>query len=345
MSAHCCEHEPPAPGQIVNPGRYRRILWVALLANAAMLLVELGAGVSSGSLSLMADAIDFAGDALNYGISLAVLASALAWRARAAVLKALSMMGFGLYIVASAVWAAWNGRVPDAPTMGVVAVLALLTNMGVAWLLYAYREGDANMRSVWLCTRNDAIGNVAVLMAALGVFGTGTAWPDLLVATLLASLALLGGFQVLRQARQELRLSVSGKGAVKRDDHAPEAEQEVPFEPYTFEQLRQAYEHWVARDVVQAWHLLEAMHVVGQTRILPHARTHWLMLRLGLRTRNVREFNGQILRLLLVPLGHLLKRLPLGNSGRASISAFKPMAVSPELLATIRRYRLADSVS
>lgn len=345
MSAHCCEHESPAPGQIVNLGRYRRILWVALLANATMLLVELGAGVSSGSLSLMADAMDFAGDALNYGVSLAVLASALAWRARAAVLKALSMIGFGLYIVASALWAAWNGLVPDAPTMGVVAVLALLTNMGVAWLLYAYREGDANMRSVWLCTRNDAIGNVAVLLAAVGVFGTGTAWPDLLVATLLASLALLGGFQVLRQARQELKVSASGKSAPKRVDHTPEAEQEVPFEPHTFEQLRLAYDQWVDRDVAQAWHLLEAMHVVGQTRIVPHARTHWLMLKLALRTRNMSEFNGQILRLLLVPLGHLLKRLPLGNSGRASISAFKPMRVSPELLTTIRRYRLADWVS
>lgn len=204
MSAHCCEHESPASSQMVNPARYRRVLWVALLVNAAMFLVELGAGFSSGSLSLLADAIDFAGDALNYGVSLAVLASALVWRARAAMLKAFSMMGFGLYVLGSALWAVWNGRVPDAPTMGVVAALALLSNLSVAWLLYAFREGDANMRSVWLCTRNDAIGNVAVFLAALGVFGTGTAWPDLLVASLMASLALHGGWQVLRQARGEL---------------------------------------------------------------------------------------------------------------------------------------------
>lgn len=216
MSAHCCEHESPAPGQIANLARYRRILWVALLVNATMFLVELGAGFSSGSLSLLADAIDFAGDALNYGVSLAVLASALAWRARAAMLKALSMMGFGLYVLVSALWAVWNGRVPDAPTMGVVAMLALLSNVSVAWLLYAFREGDANMRSVWLCSRNDAIGNVAVLLAALGVFGTGTAWPDLLVATLMASLALHGGWQVLQQARQELKFPASHKHA---DDH------------------------------------------------------------------------------------------------------------------------------
>ncbi len=214
MSAHCCEHDCPAPGQITNLPRYRRVLWVALIVNAAMFLVELGAGFSSGSLSLLADAIDFAGDALNYGVSLAVLASALAWRARAAMFKAFSMMGFGLYVLGSAVWAVWNGRVPDAPTMGVVALLALLANVSVAWLLYAFREGDANMRSVWLCSRNDAIGNVAVFLAALGVFGTGTAWPDLLVAALMASLALQGGWQVLRQARGEL----GQQGAQGHDD-------------------------------------------------------------------------------------------------------------------------------
>jgi len=214
MSAHCCEHDCPAPGQITNLPRYRRVLWIALIVNATMFLVELGAGFSSGSLSLLADAIDFAGDALNYGVSLAVLASALAWRARAAMFKAFSMMGFGLYVLGSAVWAVWNGRVPDAPTMGVVALLALLANVSVAWLLYAFREGDANMRSVWLCSRNDAIGNVAVFLAALGVFGTGTAWPDLLVAALMASLALQGGWQVLRQARGEL----GQQGAQGHDD-------------------------------------------------------------------------------------------------------------------------------
>ncbi len=130
------------------------------------------------------------------------------------MLKAFSMMGFGLYVLGSAVWAVWNGRIPDAPTMGVVALLALLANVSVAWLLYAFREGDANMRSVWLCSRNDAIGNVAVFMAALGVFGTGTAWPDLLVAALMAGLALHGGWQVLMQARGEL----GQQGAQGHDD-------------------------------------------------------------------------------------------------------------------------------
>ncbi|WP_342132824.1 cation transporter [Hydrogenophaga sp. OTU3427] len=180
------------------------MLWIALVVNFTMFLVEVGAGVQAGSLSLLADAVDFAGDALNYAVSLAVLASALAWRARAAVFKAATMIGFGLYVLGSAVWSVWNGELPQAVTMGAVALLALAANVAVAWMLYAFREGAANMRSVWLCSRNDAIGNVAVLLAALGVFGTGSAWPDLVVASLMATLALHGGWTVLRQARNEL---------------------------------------------------------------------------------------------------------------------------------------------
>lgn len=200
---HCCHDAPPAES-IVNLDRYRRVLWTALALNAAMFFVELLAGAQAGSLSLLADAIDFAGDALNYGVSLAVLASALAWRARAAAVKALSMMGFGVYVLGNALWSLWHGTPPNALTMGVVAMLALAVNVGVAVMLYAFREGDANMRSVWLCSRNDAIGNVAVMLAALGVFGTGSAWPDLLVAGLMAALALQGGWAVWRQARGEM---------------------------------------------------------------------------------------------------------------------------------------------
>lgn len=203
MSAHCCHTETPA-SQLVDVARYRRVLWIALVVNAVMFLVEIAAGVASGSLSLLADSIDFAGDALNYGVSIAVLSAALAWRARAAVVKAMSMIGFGLFVLGRALWSAWHGEVPEALTMGLVAVLALAANLGVAWMLYAFREGDANMRSVWLCTRNDAIGNLAVMAAALGVFGTGSNWPDLAVAGLMATLALHGGWLVLRQARHEL---------------------------------------------------------------------------------------------------------------------------------------------
>jgi Co/Zn/Cd efflux system component len=153
---------------------------------------------------LLADAIDFLGDAANYGVALWVLGMASTWRARAALLKGLSMMGFGVFVLARVVWGAWQGGTPEPYTMGSVGLLALAANVLVAALLFAYRTGDANMRSVWLCTRNDALGNLAVMAAALGVLGTGTAWPDLAVAFIMAALALSGGWSVIRQARQEL---------------------------------------------------------------------------------------------------------------------------------------------
>ena len=186
------------------PPGYRRVLWIALVVNALMFVLEVGGGVSSGSVSLLADAIDFFGDAVNYGLSLAVLAMGMVARARAAVFKAATMMLFGVAVLARAAWGAWSGVAPQPLTMGVIGTLALLANVGVAVLLYAYREGDANMRSVWLCTRNDAIGNVAVLLAAVGVLGSGTRWPDLLDAAVMAVLALAAGLSVLRQARREL---------------------------------------------------------------------------------------------------------------------------------------------
>jgi Co/Zn/Cd efflux system component len=205
---HPDHHDHDLPDGPVPPG-YRRVLWIALFANLLMFAVEIAAGVSAGSVSLLADAIDFFGDAANYGLSVAVLAMAATVRARAAVVKAASMVLFGVLVLARAAWGAAGGAAPEPLTMGTVGMLALATNLGVAVMLYAYREGDANMRSVWLCTRNDAIGNVAVLLAALGVFGTGTRWPDLLVAAVMAGLALSAGLSVVRQARQELR----GKGA------------------------------------------------------------------------------------------------------------------------------------
>lgn len=201
---HDHDHSCAAAASGPIPAGYRRALWIALAANAAMAVLEITSGLAAGSVSLLADAIDFAGDAANYGLSLAVLSLAPVWRSRVAWLKGWAMAAFGLFVLGRALWTLLSGRVPEPLTMGLVGALALAVNLGVAWLLYAWREGDANMRSVWLCTRNDAIGNLAVLAAALGVFGTGQAWPDLVVAVVMAALALSSAVVVLRHARAEL---------------------------------------------------------------------------------------------------------------------------------------------
>ena len=203
MSAQCghsCNDTSSA-----NSPRYRKILWAALIINLAMFAIEIGAGFKSGSTSLLADAIDFFGDAANYGVSLAVLSAGVVLRARAALLKGACMIAFGLFVIARAAWMFGQGGTPEALTMGSIGLLALIANVAVAAMLYAYREGDANMRSVWLCSRNDAIGNIAVMLAALGVLGTGSAWPDLLVACGMAALALTGGWSVVRQALNEIK--------------------------------------------------------------------------------------------------------------------------------------------
>lgn len=204
MSDSCCSHGCAAPTASQSP-RYRRILWAALLINAAMFAVELAGGWRAGSVSLLADAVDFFGDAANYGISLMVLGLALSLRARAALFKGLSMGAFGIFVLGKSAWSAVAGTVPEPVTMGVIGALALLANVAVAVMLYAWREGDANMRSVWLCSRNDAIGNLAVMVAALGVFGTGHGWPDLAVAAVMGTLALSAARSVIRQARSEMQ--------------------------------------------------------------------------------------------------------------------------------------------
>lgn len=188
-----------------NDPRWRRVLWLALIINAGMFLVEIMAGVGADSRALQADAIDFLGDAGNYAISLGVASMALVWRARAAMLKAATMLAFGLGVLAATIWSVLAGASPHAETMGIVGALALIANVSVALMLFRFRSGDSNMRSVWICTRNDAIGNIAVLVAALGVFGTGSAWPDLVVAGIMAILAITGSITVFRQAKGELQ--------------------------------------------------------------------------------------------------------------------------------------------
>ena len=202
MSAHCCDHGHASAS--ATPA-YRRVLWVALAVNLAMFAVEIGAGVAAQSVSLLADSLDFLGDAANYGISLFVLGMALRWRARASLVKAASMAVFGLWVAVTTIQHALAGTLPQAPVMGGIGLLAFAANLAVAALLYRYREGDSNMRSVWICTRNDAIGNLAVIAAAAGVFGSGTGWPDYMVAAIMSGLALWGAGQVILHATNELK--------------------------------------------------------------------------------------------------------------------------------------------
>ncbi len=193
-----------SPGALYSP-QWRRALWIALVVNAGFFVAEIAAGAAVGSAALQADALDFFGDAANYAISLGVAAMALTWRARASLAKGGTMIAFALWVMGSTAWHVAYGGVPRAEVMGVIGIAALIANGGVAFMLYRFRTGDANMRSVWICSRNDALGNVAVLLAALGVFGTGTNWPDGVVAAIMGGLSLWVGLQIVSQARAELR--------------------------------------------------------------------------------------------------------------------------------------------
>jgi Co/Zn/Cd efflux system component len=202
MSASCCDQTiDPHRGDV----RYRRVLWAVLAINVAMFAIEVAAGLAAGSASLQADALDFLGDAGNYAISLFVVGMALRYRATAALLKGATMGVFGLWVLGVTAWHIWHGTLPEALTMGAVGTAALLANAASFGLLWAYRAGDSNIRSAWICTRNDVLGNLAVLLAALGVFGTGTGWPDLIVAGAMAVLALQGAALVVKHALSELR--------------------------------------------------------------------------------------------------------------------------------------------
>lgn len=205
--AGCCEHNTCASdaGQKVDP-IWRRALWIALIVNATMFAAEIAAGFAASSSALQADALDFLGDSANYAISLFVAGMGLAVRSRTAFFKGATLLLLGLWVVGSAGWrAAFGGAVPHADVMGIVGFVALVANAGVALMLFRFRRGDADMRSVWICSRNDAIGNVAVMLAALGVFGTGTLWPDVIVAAIMAALSITGGWTITRQAGSEMR--------------------------------------------------------------------------------------------------------------------------------------------
>lgn len=218
MNDQCCQpmKDPPDCCDMVDDKhhwdcRYRRILWLVLLINGGMFVTEMISGLYSGSQSLLADALDFFGDAANYGISLYVLNQSTAMRAKASLLKGGTMGLFGLWVMGSTIYKALVTGIPQAEIMGAVGLVALMANITCAALLYKYRKGDSNRESVWICSRNDAIGNLAVMLAAAGVFATGTKWPDLLVALIIAGLALKGSRSIIRRAKKELDTNSTGR--------------------------------------------------------------------------------------------------------------------------------------
>ncbi len=182
---------------------YKRALIAVIALNAGLFFIEMTAGALSGSRALQADALDFGADALTYGLSLAVIGHAITTRARVAQLKGLSLAVMGLFILGLALHDAFAPGVPRAEVMGLVGFLALAANVASVLILMRWRDGDSNVRSVWLCSRNDAIGNIAVMGAAVMVAWLNSGWPDLIVAILMASLFLNSSVQILRQARAE----------------------------------------------------------------------------------------------------------------------------------------------
>jgi cation diffusion facilitator family transporter len=202
MSAHCCGHTATFDGLSAD---YKRRLWLVIAINAAMFAVEIGAGALAGSQALQADALDFLADSMTYGMSLAVIGLSAQTRATVALAKAASLTGMALWVLGSTAYHVLVLGVPHAEIMGAVGVLALAANLASVLILVRYKDGDANVRSVWLCSRNDAIGNVAIMLAAGAVWLTATKWPDLIVAALMAGLFLTSSAQILRQALHQMR--------------------------------------------------------------------------------------------------------------------------------------------
>lgn len=215
MSAVCCDHGPDMQGNVTRA--QRRVVWAALIINAVMFVAEMSGGLIGHSVGLQADAVDFFGDAANYGLSLAVLGMGLGVRSKVALFKGVTMLAFGVWVGGAIVYHAYAGTVPSAPVMGVIGFMALVANVVCALLLFQFRGHDANMKSVWICSRNDAISNIAVMIAASGVWASASGIPDLIVGALIGALALWGGVAVIRAAMDERR----GIAAARCDDMRP----------------------------------------------------------------------------------------------------------------------------
>ena len=199
-SESCCT----PPSNPANDPIFTRVLWIALVINATMFVVEIIASRAGDSVALQADALDFFGDAANYAVSLFVVGHSLTMRARASLIKGYSMAVFGVIVLSAALYNAVMGSSPEPVTMGVVGLVALVANVIVAALLFRFRNGESNMRSIWLCSRNDVLGNLAVVAAGAGVMASMTRWPDLVVAAFMALLSLSSAREIVRQARREL---------------------------------------------------------------------------------------------------------------------------------------------
>ena len=207
--AGCCDHDVGFDGQSAS---YRRVLWVVIGINATMFVAELVTGAISNSRALQADSLDFAGDTATYALSLFVIGKPLIWRSRAAMIKALSLLAMGVAVLVMTLSSLSHASPPLAGWMGAVALLALAANTISALLLMKFRDGDANVRSVWLCSRNDAIGNLGVLVAAALVYWLDSSWPDRVLALIMASLFIHSAYSILRQARGEARAARGAQG-------------------------------------------------------------------------------------------------------------------------------------
>ena len=194
-------------GSVVFDGAsetYKRILWIIVAINGLMFCIEIIAGFIADSTALKADALDFLGDTATYAITLLVIGKSLELRAKAALLKGLSLGAMALFVLGFTLYRVIIVGQPEPITMGAIGLLAFAANMVSVLLLMKYREGDSNIKSVWLCSRNDAIGNLAVIAAGVGVFATQTIWPDIIVAFIIAGLFMHSSIRITLQAKKEL---------------------------------------------------------------------------------------------------------------------------------------------